>query len=65
MISTSSKDQKKINSFENILSQLDLVSKFYIYKFDNENTYYRVIFNGTPKIFLSRMESFDIIRYSK
>ena len=58
MISTSSKNQKKINSFENILSQLDLVSKFYIYKFDNENTYYRVIFNGTPKIFLSRMESF-------
>jgi hypothetical protein len=58
MVSTSSKNQKKINNFESSLSQLDLVSKFYIYKFDNKNTYYRIIFNGTPQIFLSRMENF-------
>ena len=45
-----------IENFESSLSKLDLVSKFYIYKFDSKNTYYRIIFNGTPKIFLSSME---------
>ena len=57
-VSLDSKNQEKIKNFENSLSQLDLVSQFFIYKFDNQNTYYRVIFNGTPKIFLSTMKSF-------
>tara|TARA_A100001015_G_scaffold197512_1_gene220258 strand:- start:5371 stop:6447 length:1077 start_codon:yes stop_codon:yes gene_type:complete len=59
-VSISSKDQKKINYFEKSLSRLDLISEYYIYKFDSQNTYYRIIFNGTPKIFLSRMQSFGL-----
>lgn len=55
IVSIESKKQKKIDKFENSLSQLDLVSNFFIYKFDNQNVYYRIIFNGTPKIFISRM----------
>ena len=55
VVSIESKKQKKIDKFENSLSQLDLVSNFYIFKFDNQNVYYRIIFNGTPKIFISRM----------
>ena len=57
-VSLDSKNQEKTKNFENSLSQLDLVSRFFIYKFDNQNTYYRVIFNGTPKIFLSTMKIF-------
>ena len=34
---------------------MDLVYNSYIYKFDNQNNYYKVIFNGTPDKFLEVM----------
>ena len=34
---------------------MDLIYNSYIYKFDNQNNYYKVIFNGTPDKFLEVM----------
>jgi hypothetical protein len=45
----------KIQTLEKTLNSLDLVSDFYILKFDNENIYYRIIYNGSPKTFLNDM----------
>ena len=35
---------------------MDLIYNFYIYKFDNKNNFYKVIFNGTPSKFLEVMQ---------
>ena len=45
----------RIKEFEQNLNNLDLVNEFYIYKFDNKNNFYKVIFNGTPDKFLEVM----------
>ena len=34
---------------------MDLIYDFFIKKFDKDFTYYQVIFNGTPNIFLKTM----------
>ena len=34
---------------------MDLIYNFSIYKFDNRNNFYKVIFNGTPDKFLEVM----------
>ncbi len=47
-ISLSSKDHNKIKSFEKILEHLDLVSNFVVLSFNNENIFYKVIYNGPP-----------------
>ncbi len=49
-------DQSRISSFEKILNNTDLVYDFYISKFDKDFTYYQIIFNGTPSIFLKTMK---------
>ena len=54
-ISIDNSNNIKINKFEKILSNMDLVYNSYIYKFDNQNNYYKVIFNGTPDKFLEVM----------
>ena len=54
-ISVNNSDNIKINKFEKILSDMDLIYNFYIYKFDNKDNFYRVIFNGTPNKFLEVM----------
>ncbi len=54
-ISIDNSNNIKINKFEKILSNMDLIYNFYIYKFDNKNNFYRVIFNGTPDKFLEVM----------
>ena len=58
----SSKDHKKIKLFENTLNNLDLVSNFYIVSFDSKNILYKIIYNGSPKKFLSEIneQNFDI-----
>ena len=43
------------HKFEKILSEMDLIYNFSIYKFDNRNNFYKVIFNGTPDKFLEVM----------
>ncbi len=54
-ISTNNTNNIKIDKFEKILSNLDLIYNFFIYKFDNKNNFYKIIFNGTPDKFLEVM----------
>jgi len=54
-ISINNSNNIKINKFEKMLSDMDLIYDFYIYKFDNKNNFYKVIFNGTPDKFLEVM----------
>ncbi|MDA9733043.1 hypothetical protein N9U63_00160 [Candidatus Pelagibacter sp.] len=60
-ISINNSNNIKINKFEKILSDMDLIYNFYIYKFDNKNNFYKVIFNGTPDKFLEvmRIQNYD------
>ena len=55
-ISINSKEYSKIQNLEKILNSLDLISDFYILKFNNENIFFRIIYNGSPKTFLSYMK---------
>ena len=54
-VSINSKDYKKITKLENVLSDIDLISNFYILKFNSENTQYKIIYNGSPKTFFNDM----------
>ena len=38
-----------------MLTNTDLIYDFYIYKFDNENNIYKIVFNGSPDYFLKVM----------
>ena len=62
-ISINSKEYTKIQNLEKVLNNLDLISNFYILKFDNQKIYFRIIYNGSPKIFLKDMNknNFDLI----
>ena len=63
-ISVNNNDHLKISEFEKVMSDGDLVYDFYIYKFDNNNNFYKIIFNGSPDRFLKIMKNnryeFDI-----
>ncbi len=48
-------ENQKIVAFEKILNETDLIYDFFISKFDKNHTYYEIIFNGTPNIFLQNM----------
>ena len=54
-ISVNSKSINKIQNLENILSKMDLVSSYNILKFDSNNIYFKIIYNGSPKKFLQEM----------
>ena len=54
-ISINSKRTKKIIELERVLNSIDLVSDFNILNFNSENIQYKVIYNGTPNIFLNDM----------
>ena len=56
-LSIKSKDYKKIISLEESLTNIDLISNFYILKFDSQNTQYKIIYNGSPKTFLNDMNN--------
>ncbi len=45
------------SKFEKVLNEIDLIGKFSINKFDKDFIYYKILFNGTPKNFLSIMEN--------
>ena len=55
-----SKKYDKIQDFEKTLDSLDLISNFYILKFDNMNTFFKIIYNGSPKTFLNDMKKNNI-----
>ena len=52
-------DNLKIINFEKKMADIDLIYDFYIKKFDKDFTYYQIIFNGTPNIFLKIMNDND------
>ena len=56
----SSKDHHKIQLFEKILNNLDLVSDFYVLNFNNNNIFYKVIYNGPPNKFLGEVKENDL-----
>ena len=49
----------RIKEFEQNLNNLDLVNEFYIYKFDNKNNIYKVVFNGSRNKFLKTMKNLN------
>ena len=55
-LSINSKNYKKILELEEVFNNMDLISDFYILKFDNKNTQFRVIYNGSPKTFFNSMK---------
>jgi len=62
-ISIKSTDYKKITNLEEALSNIDLISNFYILRFNNKFTQYRIIYNGSPKTFFNDMTNryFDLV----
>ena len=62
-ISINSKNYKKIIELEKALSDINLVSDFYILRFNNQNTQYKIIYNGSPKTFVNDMSkrNFDLV----
>ena len=54
-ISINSKKTKKIIDLERALYSIDLVSDFNILNFNSESIQYKIIYNGTPNIFLNDM----------
>ena len=62
-ISVKSKDYKKILEVKSALESTELISEFYILKFDSQNTQFKIIYNGSPKLFLNDMsrKNLDLI----
>ena len=62
-ISIKSTDYKKIMYLEEVLTNIDLIPDFYILKFNNKFTQYRIIYNGSPKTFFNDMNNkyFDMV----
>ena len=58
-ISIENKNNLRIKEFENNLDNLDLINDFYIYKFDNKNNFYKIVFNGSRNKFLSIMKNLN------
>jgi hypothetical protein len=55
-ISINNNDNLEISKFEEILDNTDLIYDYYIYKFNNKDNFYKVIFNGSPDDFLKIMK---------
>jgi len=62
-ISIKSKDYKKIIELEEVLANIDMISNFYILNFNNKQTQYKVIYNGSPTTFFNDMRNrnFDLL----
>lgn len=56
-ISIKSTDYKKIIYLEEVLANIDLISNFYILKFNNKFSQYKIIYNGSPKAFFNDMNN--------
>ena len=55
-----SKKYKKIQVLENTLNEIDLVSNYEITKFDSENIFFKIIYNGSPNKFIDDMKDKNI-----
>ena len=63
----SSKDNVKVQLFEEALENLDLVSEYMVLSFDNEEIAFKIIYNGPPDKFFSELknEGLDIEKYNQ
>ena len=57
----SSKDNKKILRFEETLQELDLVSEYNVISFNSIETTYKIVYNGSPKKFISEIRKNNFI----
>ena len=64
-ISIESSRHKKIKEIESSLYDLDLVLNFNISKFDSNNIFFKIIYNGSPKKFIQEMEKKNIKMINK
>ena len=55
-ISVNNNNNSEISKLEEILINTDLIYDFYIYKFNNEDNFYKIVFNGSPDLFLKIMK---------
>ena len=58
IISIDLNKKNKIDNFENIINNFDLVPNYYVSKIDNKKIYYTIIFNGTSTEFISLFSNF-------
>ena len=58
-ISVDNSNILKIDQFKETLLNIDLVNNFNIFKFDNKQNIYKIIFNGTRDQFLDVMEDYN------
>ena len=56
-LSLNSQNYDLIKKFEKELSNLDLVSNYYIDNFSSKMTIYKIIYNGTPDKFIQEIEN--------
>ena len=56
-LSLNSQKYDLIKKFEKKLSNLDLVSNYYIDSFSSQMTIYKIIYNGTPDKFIQEIEN--------
>ena len=59
-VKVNNNDNFKLSNFEKILNETDLIYDFFVSKFNKDFTYYQIIFNGTPNIFLKKMVDKDL-----
>ena len=55
-VKSNNNDNLKNLDFEEKISNKDLIYDYFIYKFDKDFVYYKIIFNGTPDNFLKSMK---------
>ena len=58
-VSIDNQDNSRVSDFEEMLSNIDLIYDFNILKFDNKNSIYKIIFNGSPDYFLKIMKNMN------
>jgi len=59
-LSIDSKEYKKISKLEKYLNNNDLVSDYYILQFDSVNTFFKIVYNGSPKKFIIDIDKKNI-----
>ena len=61
-VSVNSKNYEKIMKLEEAFDEIDRISNFYILRFNSQNIYYKIIYNGSPKTFFNDMnyKNFDL-----
>ena len=55
-ISIDNNNNLKVSKLESVLTNMDLIYDFNIYKFNNKKNIYKIIFNGSPDNFLKIMK---------